>query len=343
MDRKKFITTLTPLGIAAALPANAFSQANNNALNNRIPPYLQQGDIIGITCPAGYLTIDDAQPAINKLKEWGFAVKLGTTVGTRSNSFANTDANRLLDLQTMLDDTTVKAILCGRGGYGCNRIIDQVNFTNFVKKPKWIIGFSDITLLHTHINTQYNIATIHSKMCNSFPADWSVLEPLQIESINSIKDCLQGKKLTYTATTNTNNKLGNCTGQLVGGNLSIICSAQKTKSELNTVGKILFIEEVGEYLYSVDRMMSNLQRSGLLKNLKGLIVGAIKTKEEKPEEAFGETVVDIVQRVTKGYNYPICYEFPVGHVKVNYALKCNVPHQLTITNEGVVLKEITQK
>jgi muramoyltetrapeptide carboxypeptidase len=338
MDRKKFLGTIAPLSLALSTKASApFAQE----LPLKIPPYLKVGDTIGITCPAGYLTNDEVQPGKLKLEEWGFKIKLGTTVGNRYGTLAATDEERRKDMQQMLDDERIKAIMCGRGGYGCNRIIDDLDFTKFKLKPKWLIGFSDITLLHTHINSQFGIATIHSKMCNSFLNDWGKVEPLQMDSINSINDSLKGKKMQYSCPVNENNNLGTASGVLVGGNLSIIYSAMKTKSELNTDGKILFLEEIGEYLYSMDRMLWNLRRSGSLKSLKGLVIGNMKFKpSEKPEEEFGETLIQIVKNVTKGYNYPICFDFPVGHQKVNYALKCGVLHKLKVSKEGVILVEL---
>jgi muramoyltetrapeptide carboxypeptidase len=342
MDRKKFISTIAPIGLALSASANIItSNSQDDDLVIKRPRYLRKGDKIGITCPAGYLTFEELQPAKQKLEEWGFTVKIGNTVGTRSGTFAGTDEERKKDFQAMLDDPSIQAIMCGRGGYGCNRIIDDLNFTKFKTNLKWIIGFSDITLLHTHLNTALQTASIHSKMCNSFLSDWSKAEPLQMDSINSIRDCLLGKKANYSAAVNEKNKIGTAEGILVGGNLSIIYSAMKTKSELNTNGKILFLEEVGEYLYSLDRMLWNLKRSGGLKNLNGLIIGGFKVKpSEKPEEEFGETVYDIVLNLTKEYKYPVCFDFPVGHQKVNYALKCGIKHKLTVTKESVNLLEV---
>jgi muramoyltetrapeptide carboxypeptidase len=338
MDRKKFLGTIAPLGLALSIKAN---RKLLQELPTKLPPYLKTGDTIGITCPAGYITTEEVQSGKLKLEQWGFKIKLGTTIGTRYGTLAATDEERRKDMQQMLDDDSIKAIMCGRGGYGCNRIIDDLDFTKFKLKPKWLIGFSDITLLHTHINTQFGIASMHSKMCNSFLNDWTKVEPLQMDSINSIKDCLVGKKMQYSCPVNENNNLGIGTGVLVGGNLSIIYSAMKTKSELNTNGKILFLEEVGEYLYSMDRMLWNLRRTGNLKNLKGLVIGNMKFKpSEKPEEEFGETLIQIVKNVTKDYKYPICFDFPVGHQKVNYALKCGAMHKLQVSKEGVTLLEL---
>ncbi len=342
MQRKNFIQSILPL--TALLTQSTGTLAQQTAIPTKpltIPNYLQPGDCIGITCPAGYLTLDEVQPAVSKLTEWGYTIQLGSTVGTRYGSFAATDAERQQDLQAMLNSTTIKAILCGRGGYGCNRIIDGLSFTAFAKYPKWLIGFSDITLLHSHIHTQYNIATLHSKMCNSFLADWTKAEPAQLLSIESIHKALQGNTpMQYQCNAHASNKLGTATGVLVGGNLSILCSAIGTSSQLHTSGAILFLEEVGEYLYSIDRMLRTMQRSGALAHIKALIIGGFKHKpSEKPEEEFNETVVDIVLNITKEYNYPICFNFMVGHQKANDALKCGVPHTLLVSKQYVTLTE----
>ncbi|MBL7728727.1 MAG: LD-carboxypeptidase, partial [Dinghuibacter sp.] len=300
MKRKKFLASLSAMG--AGLMLNAQNRDNDLSDGDewappvmRIPPYLKKGDTIGITCPAGYLLPEDLAPAVQKMEEWGFVIKTGTTVGTRSGTFSAADEERAADLQRMLNDRTIKAIMCGRGGYGVNRVIDRLNFQQFVRHPKWIIGFSDITLLHTHLNTRLRVASVHSKMCNSFLKDWSAGEPLQIQSIESIQKALLGEKMNYTATAHAKNRTGKAEGVLVGGNLSIIFSAQKTVSELNTDGAILFLEEVGEYLYSLDRMLWNLKRSGKLAKLKGLVVGGFRVKpSEDPAEEFGQDIYEIV-------------------------------------------------
>jgi muramoyltetrapeptide carboxypeptidase len=343
MKRKKFIASITGLGAAVILKAQSvenFSEPGTGGVVSKIPPYLKKGDAIGITCPAGYLTLEDLAPAKQKMEEWGFVVITGATVGTRNNTFADSDEARATDLQQMLDNPNIKAIMCGRGGYGVNRMIDQLKFDKFLRNPKWLIGFSDITLLHTHINTRFRIATIHSKMCNSFLKDWSTGEPLQIDSILSIQKCLTGTKMEYGNAVHEKNRTGVAEGILVGGNLSIIYSAQQTVSELKTEGAILFLEEVGEYLYSLDRMLWNLKRSGKLAKLKGLIIGGFKVKPDTPGEEFGISVYEMVTLLVKEYKYPVCFDFPVGHQKVNYALKCGVRHRLSVTTDGVMLKEI---
>jgi muramoyltetrapeptide carboxypeptidase len=240
----------------------------------------------------------------------------------------------------MIDDPKVKAIMCARGGYGFVRIIEKLNFSKLQTHPKWIIGFSDITVLHCHLNRNFGIASIHSKMCNSFPDDWNKAEPIQIETILSIKQALTGQKMKYTAPVNPLNKAGKAEGVLIGGNLKIIETLAGTRSDLRTTNKILFVEDTGEYLYSIDRMFWNLKRTGKLEKLAGLIIGGFKIKPDDPGEEFGRTVQDIVLDRVKEYNYPVCFDFPVGHQRNNYALKCGVIHKLAVSDEEVTLREI---
>lgn len=306
----------------------------------KIPPYLKKGDTIGITCPAGFITFEDIQPAVSKLQEWGFKVKTGNTVGKKDFTLGGTDEERLQDFQQMLDDTNIKAIMCARGGYGVIRIIDKIDFKNIFLKPKWIIGFSDVTVIHAHLNKNYGIASLHSKMCNSFPKDWSKAEPIQIETIESIQKCLKGEKMIYSAPGNENNRSGTTEGILIGGNLKILETLAGSKSDIKTDGKILFVEDTGEYLYSIDRMFWNLKRSGKLNKLKALVIGGFKIKPaDTPEEEFGKTLFEIVLEKVKEFNYPVCFDFPVGHQKNNFALKCGLKHQLSVTKTESILKE----
>ena len=271
------------------------------------------------------------------MKEWGFEIRIGSTVGLKDFTFAGTDEERLKDLQQMLDDDSVKAIMLGRGGYGAVRIIDQIDFTRFEKKPKWVIGFSDATVLHIHINHNYGIATIHSKMCNSFPQDFAKAEPAQIASIESIRQCLVGERMKYRCAANEHNRFGEGIGDLVGGNLSIIENLAGSVSNLFTEGKILFIEDVGEYLYRIDSMLWNLKRSKKLNKLKGLIVGQFRIKPDDPGEEFGKDLCEMVMEKVKDFDFPVCFNFPVGHVKENYALKYGVRHHLIVNKEGSAL------
>lgn len=329
MKRKDFLSSVVPLA------ATFTSVAKGKVVLEpgkpvTIPPYLKTGDMIGICCPAGYITLEDIQPALLKLQEWGFTVKIGDSIGKRDFTFGGTDEERTKDFQQMLDDKMVKAILCARGGYGGVRIIDRIDFKRIKRSPKWIIGFSDATVFHSHINTNYRVASIHSKMCNSFPEDWSKAEPIQKETIESIRQCLAGEKMKYLFTPNENNKTGLAVGELVGGNLKTLEALAGSSSDLQTKDKILFVEDTGEYLYSIDRMFWNLKRSGKLSDLKGLIIGGFKIKPDDAGEEFGKTITQIVLEKVSEYSYPVCFDFPVGHQKNNFALKCGVVHTLGV-------------
>jgi muramoyltetrapeptide carboxypeptidase len=329
MKRKHFLSSFIPL--AATLGAVARGKTGLEAGSPVTkPPYLKPGDTVGICCPAGFMKAEDIQPALLKLTEWGFNTKIGSTIGKKDFTFGGTDAERLTDLQQMLDDKTIKAILFARGGYGGVRIIDKLNFKKFDKYPKWIIGFSDATVFHSHINEKYRVATIHSKMCNSFPGDWNLAETVQKETIESINKCLKGERMKYLFTPNEKNKTGLAVGELVGGNLKTLESLAGSDSDINTKDKILFVEDTGEYLYSIDRMFWNLKRSGKLEKLKGLIIGGFKIKPDDAGEEFGKTVEDIVLEKVSEYNYPVCFDFPVGHQKNNFALKCGAFHTLGV-------------
>lgn len=341
MNRKNFLSSIIPVIAAPAAIPNILPAKNIAATESIVPPYVKAGELIGITSPAGFITLEDIQPAVAKLKEWGYEVSIGNTIGKRDFTFGGTDEERKSDLQQMLDNPAIKAIMCARGGYGAVRIVDQLDFTTFAKKPKWIIGFSDITVLHSHINRHFGIASLHSKMCNSFPANWSLAEPVQIETINSIRQCLAGENMSYPFAGNPNNKAGKASGILIGGNLKTLESLAGSSSDLVTKNKLLFVEDTGEYLYSIDRMFWNLKRTGKLDHLKGLIVGGFKIKKEETEaEAFGKTLEQIVLEKVKDCDYPVCFDFPVGHQKNNYALKCGVKHELEVGNEGGKLREI---
>jgi len=339
MNRKHFLSSF--IAAATVFPAfKTFANIENESSASKIPPYLNQGDTIGITSPAGYITTEQIQPSVIQMQSWGFNVKVGETIGKRDFTYGGTDEERLIDFQQMLDDPNIKAIMCARGGYGFVRIIDKLDFTIFRRKPKWIIGFSDITVLHCHLARNYGIASIHSKMCNSFPDDWTKAEPIQIETILSIKNALIGEQIAYTAPVNINNRIGKAGGVLVGGNLSIIETLAGSHSDLVTKDKILFIEDTGEYLYSIDRMLWNLKRSNKLKYLKGLIVGGFKVKPDDVGQEFGQTIYDIVKEKVKDYDYPVAFDFPVGHQRDNFALRCGMDHNLNVSDSGSTLRSI---
>jgi muramoyltetrapeptide carboxypeptidase len=339
MNRKGFLSTVAPL----AAITTAFlspSKESEKSIPGKTPTYLKPGDTIGICCPSGFITASDCQAAITKMQAWGFKIKIGNTIGAKDHTLAGTDQERLNDFQRMLDDPEVKAIMLGRGGYGAVRIIDKIDFSKFVKNPKWILGFSDATVFHLHINRNYGIPTIHSKMCNSFPDDFSRADEIQISTIDSIRKCLDGTKMNYSGVVNIHNRPGNAKGKIIGGNLSLIDNLCGSVSDVHTAGKILFIEDVGEYLYKLDGMLWNLKRSGKLKSLKGLIVGNFRIKPDNPGDEFGKTLEQLVLEKVKDYKYPVCFDFPVGHVKENYALKCGVLHELKVGMENVILTEI---
>jgi len=340
MKRKSFIQSSIGALTASYLPALPKFQAIEDEALFVSPAFLKAGDIIGITAPAGYITSEEIRSAVQKMESWGYKIQIGETIDKRDFTFGGTDEERTKDFQQMLDDPKIKAIMCARGGYGVVRIIDKLNWEKFKAKPKWIIGFSDVTVFHSHLNKNFGIASIHSKMCNSFPDDWSLAEPIQIETIEAIQLALSGKKMKYTVTPNPQNKLGTADGVLIGGNLKMLETLAGTKSDINTAGKILFVEDTGEYMYSVDRMFWNLKRTGKLSQLKGLIVGGFKIKVDEDSDDFGKTLQDVVLEKVKAYHYPVCFDFPVGHQRNNYALKCGVKHRLEVKNENVSLKEI---
>jgi muramoyltetrapeptide carboxypeptidase len=304
-----------------------------------IPPYLRPGDTIGITCPAGDITAKEILPAMQLIESWGFRIRIGDTVGKKDAIFGGTDEERAADFQHMLNDPQLSAILCARGGYGAVHIIDQLDFFPLMSHPKWIIGFSDITVILCHIHTNGNLASIHSKMCNSFPDDWSKVELVQAESIYSIRRALSGENMIYKVLPNPRNRPGRAEGALIGGNCKTIETLTGTRSDIDTAGKILFLEDTGEYLYSIDRMFWHLQRTGKLDRLAGLVVGGFKVKPDDPGEEFGRTLYDIVTDRIKNYKYPVCFDFPVGHQKDNFALKYGVPHLLDIQDGQVRLTD----
>lgn len=300
-----------------------------------VPSYLKKGDTIAITCPAGFMALEKVGICVKKLKEEGYKIIIGKTVGSKSkNYFSGTDTERLKEMQSFLDDKNVKAILCGRGGYGTGRIIDKLNFTKFVQNPKWIIGFSDITLLHSHIFTNYKIATLHAPMAAAFAN--ANHNPANILSLLS---ALKGQKNNYHIKPNKLNKIGEAMGKLVGGNIALLANAIGTPSDINTKNCILFIEDIGEQLYAIDRMLYQLKRSGKLTNLAALVVGDF-TDMQDTDRPFGKTIYEIVNDIVSEYNYPVCYNFPVGHGNENVALKVGIKYKLEVNKKGASLVEL---
>ena len=299
-----------------------------------IPPYLKKGDTIGIVCPSGYMPAENAETCIKTLENWGYRVKVGDTVGAQFHYFSGTDKQRIQDLQKMMNDNSIKAILCARGGYGLSRMIDHIDFQKFKKNPKWIIGFSDVTVLQAHIFQHFQIATLHAPMANAFSG-----EGYQNKYIASLKDALTGVTTNYACASHGLNKTGHAEGDLIGGNLSIIAHLIGTHSSYKTRHKILFLEDVGEYLYNIDRMLIQLERAELFKHIKGLIIGGF-TEMKDTTIPFGKDVYSIINDQVKGLKIPICFGFPVSHETENLALKVGLQHELIVAKEGVQLKEV---
>ncbi|MBK8609008.1 MAG: LD-carboxypeptidase [Chitinophagaceae bacterium] len=299
----------------------------------KIPPYLKKGDTIGLTCPAGYMAAEKAQTCITTLQNWGYDVMVGKTLGSGSaNYFSGTDEERCNELQAMLDDENINAIICGRGGYGVGRIIDMLDFTKFKKKPKWIIGFSDITVLHAHLFTKVKCASLHAPMAAAFNEG-------ENEFIKSLQKAITGKKAKYSCPANPLNKPGTATGELVGGNLSLLVHLIGTPSDINTNNKILFLEDIGEHIYNMDRMMYQLKRSGKLDKLAGLIIGGFSDMKDT-DRPFGRTIYEAISEITAEYDYPIAFGFPVSHDTENYALKVGVAHTLQVGKTKTLLAEL---
>jgi muramoyltetrapeptide carboxypeptidase len=274
------------------------------------PPFLKKGDTIAIVATARKNIEDNLQPAISWLKSWGLEVVIGNTIGLDKNQLAGTDEQRAADFQTQLDNPNIKAIWCVRGGYGTVRMVDLLDFTKFKQSPKWIIGFSDVTVLHSHLNTM-GYQSIHGIM----PVSSKATE----EAKESLRKSLFGESLQYTVPCDQMNRLGKASGVLVGGNLSILYSLLGSPSAIDCTDKILFIEDLDEYLYHIDRMMINLKRNGCLESLKGIIVGGM-TKMKDNDIPWGKNALEIIDDVTKTYKIPIIYNFPAGHLADNHAL-----------------------
>jgi len=295
------------------------------------PKFVKKGDKIGIVSTARKIDLKEIQDAIHFLESWGLQPVLGKTIGTSCHQFADDDTKRTADFQRMLDDDSIRAIWCARGGYGTVRIIDHFGFKGFRKAPKWIIGYSDITVLHSHIHAM-GVQTIHAPM----PID---IHKGTMESINAFREVIFGNPTGYKIPSSKKNILGSATGQLVGGNLSILYSLCGSKSALDTKGKILCIEDLDEYLYHIDRMLWNLKRNGYFDNLVGLIVGGM-TKMHDNNIPFGKKAKKIILDMVKEYNFPVVFNFPMGHIEDNRALILGAEVSLEVKKEEVIFKYI---
>ncbi len=292
------------------------------------PPHLKKGDKVAIVCPAKQLP-KSIVDAIAVLTEWGLDVVTGKTVTGAYHQFSGTDKERTADMQQYLDDPEIKAIIAGRGGYGTIRIIDELDFSAFSRNPKWIVGFSDITVLLSHILSTLNTQSIHGQMPYTFDTSSN-------EALSSLQNALFGKSTHYTYTSNFANRSGETEGILIGGNLTLLIAMEGSISEMNYDDKILFLEDVGEHEYSIDRMMRILKRKGKLSKLKGLIVGAFNEVGEE-KIPFGQTPEEVIWTLVEQYNYPVCFNFPVGHIDDNRAMTLGKSVSLTVNEQNVEL------
>lgn len=307
----------------------------NHIFMSLIPPYLQKGDTIGLVAPAGFMPFEKIHTCMEVLSDWGYNIALGDTVHSHSeNYFSGGDEERLADLQRMMDNRDIKAILCVRGGYGTGRIMDHLSYKRIRKWPKWIIGFSDITALHMHLFNQYKMASLHAPMAAAFN-DEGYLTPY----VQSLRKALAGEVCSYVCDSHEFNRQGKAKGILVGGNLTLLAHLIGTPSDVSFKNKILFLEEIGEYLYNIDRMLVQLKRSGKLDKLAGVVIGGF-TQNKDTVRPYGNTAYQIIQEAFKAYDYPVCFGFPVSHEPENYALKVGVEHQLVVADDEVRLEEV---
>ena len=298
-----------------------------------IPKKLTKGDKIGIISTARKISLEELKPAIHILESWSLEVVLGTNLLEVDNQFSGTVHQRTADFQSMIDDKSIRAILCARGGYGSIQIIDNIDFSSLKKNPKWIVGYSDVTVLHSHLNT-LGIASMHATMPINFSTNTD-------KAIQSLRKSLFGLENNIKCKTHPFNKLGSVEAEIVGGNLSILYSLLGSKSDIDTNKKILFIEDLDEYLYHIDRMIISLKRNGKFDNLKGLIIGGMSEMNDN-DIPFGKTSVQIILEHLESFEFPICFAFPAGHMDDNNAIVFGINSRLIITEKKVILSSKIQ-
>ncbi len=305
---KKIVPTLKSI----LLVCSALLAFPSNAQRKMITPeFLQKGDTVGILATARKIDLEPLKPAIKLLESWGLHVVIGRTIGKEDHQLAGPDWLRATDFQEMIDNPKIKAVWAAKGGYGTVRFVDRIDYTQFKKKPKWVIGFSDMTVLHSHINNM-GIETLHALMAFN-------VKTATPEAIETFRKALFGEKLAYHIPTHPYNRSGKASGEIVGGNLSVLYSILGSKSEVDYKGKILFIEDLDEYLYHIDRMMMNLKRNGYFDNIKAVVIGGM-TEMNDNEVPWGKDALQIIQDIFKDYKFPVIYNFPAGHIKDNRAL-----------------------
>jgi muramoyltetrapeptide carboxypeptidase len=296
------------------------------------PPFLKKGDIIGMTATARKISAEELEYAVTSIENRGYKVQFAPNLFATENQFAGSDEQRKNDLQSLIDDKNVKAILIARGGYGTMRIIDEINFNALRENPKWMIGYSDVTVLHSALHLQ-NMASLHATM----PINFSKNE----EATNALFNVIAGEKTSYIYNYNTSVnknlfKPGNVMAPIVGGNLSLLYAMQGSKTDINTKGKILFLEDLDEYLYHIDRMILSLKRAGKFDDLAGLIIGGMSDMKDNLVP-FGHSAEEIISHYLKEKNYPICFDFPCGHIDQNLALPLGLTATLAISEQQVLL------
>jgi len=326
------VTKLFLIAFLSLIISNNQTQAQENTKSELItPPYLQKGDTIAIVAPAGILT--DRKDVIDQAKElaesWGLHVVYGKHLFDTAGHFSATDEERAEDFQKAMDNPNIKAIWAGRGGYGTVRILDRLDYSKFIESPKWVIGYSDITALHSHLNT-LGYETIHGMMGTSMGDDAEKI----VETLKSFKKSLFGEKLSYSLVSVKENRKGTAKGKLIGGNLSLLASMLGSKSQMNADDKILFIEEVGEYKYSMDRMLQSLKRAGFFEKCKGIIVGDI-SKIKSNTTKWGSSMEQLILDVIAEYDFPVLFNFPAGHEPDNRSLILGRTIEMSVTKEGI--------
>ncbi len=297
---------------------------------NIFPPFLQEGDTVAIVSPAGKIDKRFLAGAKKRLESWGLAVDIGKHAGSSHGMFAGTVKQRMADFQRALDDVNEKAILCSRGGYGAIHLIDRLDFTRFRESPKWLLGFSDITLLHALFQTN-GYASLHSPMARHF-----TVEPREDESLFFLKELFFGRLPRYTCGPHRLNRTGKARGVLRGGNLAVLAGLRGTPYDIEPENSVFFLEDIGERPYQIDRMMNNLRLGGILDKLSGLIIGQF-TEYGQEDKSLGKELYTILSGLTESYGYPVCYDFPVGHITRNYPLICGSEVEFIVEKGKVML------
>jgi muramoyltetrapeptide carboxypeptidase len=301
----------------------------------QFPAFLKPGDRIGVLAPASIVKYEDVVPGIRLFTEqWGLEVVEGKTLKSSFNQFSASDEDRLADVQQMLDDPSIKAIIAARGGYGCSRIVDKLHFDKFVQNPKWIVGFSDLTAFLSR-TFQLGYASIHAPMAKTITCTGAEA------AAESLRQMLFGDMPAYEVPAHPLNRTGHATAQVVGGNLCLLAHMIGSETEIDTAGKILFIEDINEYLYNLDRMMIQLKRSGKLDKLAGLIVGQFTDMKDNSSPTFGKDSNQIIEEHVAEFGYPVCYDFPVGHVGDNRAMGVGMEAFLRVADDAVQLRYLS--